>query len=115
MLLGPSGCEKSTLAKLLCALYPPASGQILINDQSIQSFDIRSVRKTIAYFPQSPCLFSGTILENMYLAKPDVIEDEINAAIHTSACYDLISQLAQGLHTQVGEQGGFCQVVNANA
>nr|WP_275064804.1 ATP-binding cassette domain-containing protein [Bartonella sp. ML70XJBT.G] len=106
MLLGPSGCGKSTLAKLLFALYPPASGQ-MINDQSIQNFDIRSVRKTIAYFPQSPCLFSGTILENMYLAKPDATEDEINAAIHASACYDLIAQLPQGLHTQVGEQGGF--------
>nr|WP_275064650.1 ATP-binding cassette domain-containing protein [Bartonella sp. MM73XJBT] len=107
MLLGPSGCGKSTLAKLLCALYPPASGQILINDQSIQNFDIRSVRQTIAYFPQSPCLFSGTILENMLLAKPDASENEINAALHASACYDLIAQLPQGLHPQVGEQGGF--------
>ncbi|WP_345095982.1 ABC transporter ATP-binding protein [Bartonella acomydis] len=107
MLLGPSGCGKSTLAKLLCALYSPTSGQILINDQSVQNFDIRSVRKTIAYFPQSPCLFSGTILENMYLAKPNASENEINAALHASACHDLIFQLPQGLHTQVGEQEGF--------
>lgn len=107
MLLGPSGCGKSTFAKILCSLYPPSSGKILLNNQSLQNFDIRSVRKTIAYFPQSPCLFSGTILENMLLAKPDATEDEIVAALHASACHDLISQLPQGLHTQVGEQGGF--------
>lgn len=87
----------------------------MLNNQSLQNFDIRSVRKTIAYFPQSPCLFSGTILENMLLAKPDATEDEIVAALHASACHDLISQLPQGLHTQVGEQGGFYQEVNANA
>ncbi|UNF45786.1 ATP-binding cassette domain-containing protein [Bartonella krasnovii] len=107
MLLGPSGCGKSTFAKLLCGLYPPTNGQILINNQSIQNFDIRSVRQTIGYFPQSPCLFSGTILENMLLAKPNASENEIVAALHASACHDLISQLPQGLHTQVGEQGGF--------
>lgn len=107
MLLGPSGCGKSTFAKLLCSLYPPTNGQILINNQSIQNFDIRSVRQTIGYFPQSPCLFSGTILENMLLAKPNASENEIVAALHASACHDLISQLPQGLHTQVGEQGGF--------
>ncbi|MET3589386.1 ABC-type multidrug transport system fused ATPase/permease subunit [Bartonella silvatica] len=107
MLLGPSSCGKSTLAKLLCSLYPPTSGQILINNQSPQNFDIRSVRETIAYFPQSPCLFSGTILENMLLAKPDATKDEINDALHASACCDLIAHLPQGLHTQVGEQGHF--------
>ncbi|WP_375695109.1 peptidase domain-containing ABC transporter [Bartonella sp. AC90GZZY] len=107
MLLGPSGCGKTTLAKLLCGLYPPTSGKILINAQPLQNFDVRSVRETIAYFPQNPCLFSGTILENMLLAKPDATKDEIDAALYISACHDLIAQLPLGLHTQVGEQGGF--------
>lgn len=97
MLLNPPGCGKTTFTKLLCALYLPSNGQILINNQSLQNFDIRSVHKTIAYFPQSSCLFSRTILENMLLAKPDATEDEIDAALHASTCHDLISQLPQGL------------------
>ncbi|EJF86780.1 ATP-binding cassette domain-containing protein [Bartonella rattimassiliensis] len=51
--------------------------------------------------------FFGTILENILLAKPDATKDEIDAALYASACHDLISQLPQGLYTQVGEQGGF--------
>ncbi|WP_254473879.1 ATP-binding cassette domain-containing protein [Bartonella sp. B1098] len=57
MLLGPSGCGKPTFAKLFYGLYPPTNEQILINNQSLQNFDIRSVRQTIAYFPKSPCFF----------------------------------------------------------
>lgn len=79
----------------------------MINAQPLQNFDVRSVRETIAYFPQNPCLFSGTILENMLLAKQDATKDEIDAALYVSACHDLIAQLPLGLHTQVGEQGGF--------
>ncbi|ETS14529.1 hypothetical protein Q649_01177 [Bartonella quintana JK 73] len=89
MLLSPSGCGKSTLAKIIYRLYSLASGQILINGQSLQNFDIHSMRKIIVYFPQKPCLFSGTILENRHLAKPDASNIEINAAFQESACHDL--------------------------
>ncbi|WP_280101293.1 ATP-binding cassette domain-containing protein [Bartonella rattimassiliensis] len=67
ILLGPLGCGKLTFAKLLCALYLPSNGKILLNNQSLQNFDIRSVRKTIAYFPQNPCLFSEPFLKIYFL------------------------------------------------
>ncbi|MBB4076714.1 ABC-type bacteriocin/lantibiotic exporter with double-glycine peptidase domain [Bartonella fuyuanensis] len=107
MFLGPPGYGKSTFAQLICSLYFLTSGQILINNQSLQNFDIRNIRKTIADFPQNPCLFSRTILENMLLAKSDATKDEISAALYVSGSHDLFSQLPLGLNTQVGEQSGF--------
>ncbi|WP_412059093.1 ATP-binding cassette domain-containing protein [Bartonella sp. DGB2] len=107
LLLGTSGCGKSTLAKLLCGLYPPESGKIFLNEQNIHDYDLRSVRQTIAYFSQTPCLFSGKIYDNMLLVKPDATEAEIDRAIKVSGRLELIAQLPNGIYTEVGEQGGF--------
>ncbi|WP_245262496.1 hypothetical protein [Bartonella koehlerae] len=59
--------------------------------------------KQLSIFLKVLVFISGTILENLYLAKTDTTEDEINAAIRASACHDLIAQLPQWLNTQVGE------------
>ncbi|UQS84282.1 peptide cleavage/export ABC transporter [Bombilactobacillus thymidiniphilus] len=66
-IVGRSGSGKSTLAKLLVHFFVPDTGQILLNQQDISKINPRSLRRLIAYIPQEPALFTGTIKENLLL------------------------------------------------
>ncbi|MDP9630339.1 UNVERIFIED_ORG: subfamily B ATP-binding cassette protein HlyB/CyaB [Ensifer adhaerens] len=106
IVVGGSGSGKSTLAKLLAGLYEPDSGAIGANGQDLRSCDPSSVRRVIAYLPQEPVLFSGTILENLLLAKPDATDEEVRKALVDSASDKVVAQLPDGVDTDVGERGG---------
>ncbi|TGQ52309.1 peptidase domain-containing ABC transporter [Mesorhizobium sp. M1C.F.Ca.ET.193.01.1.1] len=107
IIVGDSGCGKSTLAKLMSGLYAPDAGRIEANGQDLAVYDPQSVRQTIAYLPQEPVLFSGSILDNLLMAKPNATEDEIRKSLADSASELFIEQLADGIHTDVGERGGY--------
>ncbi|CEJ09885.1 Alpha-hemolysin translocation ATP-binding protein HlyB [bacterium YEK0313] len=106
LIIGDSGCGKSTFAKLLSGLYTPDRGGIDANGRRLADCDPLSVRRTIAYLPQEPVLFAGTILDNLMLAKPDASGAEIAKALVDSASDRFIAKLPQGLDTDVGEGGG---------
>ncbi len=105
LIIGDSGCGKSTLAKLLSGLYDPASGRVEANGQNLAELDPRSVRRAIAYLPQDASLFSGSVLENLLLAKPDASEQDIALALKASASDGFVSRLPKGIHSDVGEYG----------
>lgn len=107
LIVGDSGCGKSTLGKLIAGLYKPGSGWVIANGEDIQNFDPRSVRRQIAYLPQEAVLFSGTIRDNLLLAKPDATEEEIMKALQDSASDKVVARLPGGLDAHVGEDGGF--------
>lgn len=107
LIIGESGCGKSTLAKLICGLYAPDKGHVEANGRSLADHDPHSVRRAIAYLPQEPALFSGSILDNLLLVKPDATEEEIERALVDSASDCIIARLPQGIHTEVGERGGY--------
>lgn len=107
IIVGDSGCGKSTLAKLISGLYTPDRGCIEANGHNLADCDPRSVRRAIAYLPQEPALFSGSVLDNMLLAKPGATDKEINRALADSASELFVAQLPNGIHTDVGERGGF--------
>lgn len=105
LIIGDSGCGKSTLAKLLSGLYEPAVGQVEANGQNLADFDPRSVRRAIAYLPQDASLFSGSVLENLLLAKPDASDEDIRQALAASASDGFVGRLPKGIHSDVGEYG----------
>jgi subfamily B ATP-binding cassette protein HlyB/CyaB len=107
LIIGDSGCGKSTLAKLLVGLYEPVAGKVILAGSDISEFDPSSVRKRIAYVAQEPVLFAGSVLDNLLMSKPDATKKDIRAAIIDSASDRFLALLPDGLHTQVGERGGF--------
>ncbi|MBP2509808.1 Alpha-hemolysin translocation ATP-binding protein HlyB [compost metagenome] len=107
LIIGESGCGKSTLAKLISGLYLPKQGTIAANGYDLTDYNPHTVRRAIAYLPQEPVLFSGTILDNLLLAKADATEMEILQALSDSASDRLVAQLPDGIHTEVGERGSY--------
>lgn len=104
-LVGESGAGKSTLASLLLRFMEPASGAILVNDTSLALTDAREWRQHVAWVPQRPHLFHGTIAENIALGQPDASRLDIIAAAMAASAHEFVESLPQGYDTQVGEQG----------
>lgn len=102
--VGPSGGGKSTVASLLLRFYNPTSGSITINGVDISGMNVKSLRRRIGMVSQEPVLFSGTIAENIAYGKPHASRAEIIAAARRANC-NFISDLPDGLETQVGARG----------
>lgn len=102
---GPSGCGKTTLSKLLLALYPADAGEIRVCGNSYREMDNAEIRRQIAYVPQEPYLFGGSIRENLLVGKPDATEEEIVQAAKLAYAHDFIVRLENGYDTEVGERG----------
>jgi ATP-binding cassette, subfamily B, bacterial len=104
-IVGPSGAGKSTLFNLLLGFYKPESGDILLDDQSINDLPISEWRNAIAYVPQETFLFSGTIRENLLVVRPDITEKEMIEASINANIHDFIESLPGGYDTEIGERG----------
>jgi ATP-binding cassette subfamily C protein CydD len=103
--VGPTGAGKSTLAALLLDFISPTTGQILVNGVHLQSLRPCEWRQKVAWVPQSPYIFHGTIAENIRLARPDASMEEIVAAARQAELHDFVDSLSEGYETPVGERG----------
>lgn len=102
---GASGCGKTTLSKLLLGLYPLDEGTIIINGLDIKKCHLTALRKQIAYVPQEPYLFNGSIEENIRMGRPDATEEEIIKAAKQANAHEFIIHLSEGYQTNAGERG----------
>lgn len=105
LVVGPSGVGKSTFGRLASGIDVPNSGDVLLGDENIADYEPKSVRSQIAYVPQEPYLFSGTLRENLALGEETATEERIVWALRVAAADTLIAQLPLGLETDVGERG----------
>lgn len=105
VITGPSGIGKSTLLKLLLGVFQPDAGYLYLDlgDEKIRVD--RSTRRLFAYVPQGNLLLSGTLRENLTIAKPDASEEELRAAMYVSAVEEFLPQLPKGIDTVLGESG----------
>lgn len=90
---------------MLQRLYTPQQGQIYIDGMDLAIADPLSLRQSISLVLQESFLFSGSILENIRLSKPNASEREIIEASLLAGALDFIEQLPLGFNTQVGERG----------
>jgi ATP-binding cassette subfamily C protein CydD len=104
-LIGPSGSGKSTMADLLLGFLSPTEGEILVEDRSLQDCDLSSWRSNIAWVPQEPYLFQGTVIENIRLARPQSTLEEVQNAARLAQAESFISQLPHSYETLIGERG----------
>lgn len=103
-LVGPSGAGKSSLARLACGLYYPQKGVIKIMGIPVRG-NLSLVRSYIAYVPQTPYLFTGTIRENIAYGADNPDEEDIIRAARAANAHDFIMDLENGYDTRIGEQG----------
>ena len=104
-LVGPSGAGKSTIVQLIPRFFDPTSGRILIDGVDLRDLRLRDLRSYMAAVPQETQLFSGTIMENLLLAKPEATVAEVHAAAEAANAHDFIESFPSGYETIVGERG----------
>ena len=106
-LVGPNGCGKSTLARMLPRFFDPCRGGIFINDVNIAEVRKRDLRKKIAMVTQNAIMFDDTVLNNLKYGKRDASLDEVIAAAKKAKAHQFIeNKLKDGYQTVIGEGGG---------
>jgi len=104
-IVGRSGSGKSTLVKLLQGLYYPDSGSISIDGHNIEHISPHSLRSQLGVVPQECFLFSGTILENITLYRPEFPLEQVIEVAKLAEAHPFIQSLPLGYNTKVGERG----------
>ncbi|GAA2064728.1 thiol reductant ABC exporter subunit CydD [Streptomyces albiaxialis] len=95
-LTGPSGAGKTTLLRVLLGFTRPAEGRIRVGGTPLASLSPASWHEQIAWVPQHPYLFAGTVAENVRLARPDADEEAVRRALRDAALGDVSPSLALG-------------------
>lgn len=104
-LVGSSGSGKTTIIKLLLRMHDLTNGQILIDDQPINTVTMESLWQNISLVPQDPILFHRTLMENIRYGKPDATDEQVIEASKLAHCHDFITELSDKYNTYVGERG----------
>jgi ATP-binding cassette subfamily B protein len=104
-IVGPSGAGKTTIFSLLLRFYDVQSGKIRIDGVPIPQADITALRQRMAYVPQDPAVFAGTVAENIAYGSPHASEADIRRAAETALASSFIEALPLGYQTQLGERG----------
>ncbi len=104
-LVGHSGAGKTTILNLIPRFYDPKSGDIKIDNQSIYTKRLSSIRNEISLVSQETTLFDDTVLNNIKYANLDASESEIHEAAKLSYCNEFIENLPNKYNTFIGENG----------
>ena len=102
---GQTGSGKTTLIKLLLRFYDINEGQLLLDNNSIDSINIESLRSKIGLVNQEIFLFDGTIKENICYPNIDIDEKLLMEVSKNSQCSEFINKLPDGFETLIGERG----------
>ncbi|MCX4865826.1 thiol reductant ABC exporter subunit CydD [Streptomyces sp. NBC_00825] len=104
-LVGPSGVGKSTLLDVVLGFTAPDEGRVRIGGADLATLAPERWRERIAWVPQRPYLFAGTIAENVRLARPDADDSAVTAALRDAGAHDFVAELPDGARTLIGEDG----------
>jgi ATP-binding cassette subfamily B protein len=105
-LVGHTGSGKSSIINLAGKFYLATAGQVRIDGRDIKSITSHSLHRQMGMVQQQNLLFTGSVLENIRIARPEATEAEVREAARQLDCLDLLEALPQGLATEVGERGG---------
>ena len=105
-IIGPSGSGKTTLLDLIIGLLQPDSGALLVDAAPLRELDMHSWRRTIGYVPQETVLLHDSVFSNVALGDPETNETDVILALREAGAWTFVEQLAEGIHSFVGERGG---------
>lgn len=108
--VGKTGSGKTTLMNLLNRFIDPTEGQILIGSEqmgwtNIKDLSLFELRHWVQIIPQENFFFSGTLADNLRVAKQDATEQEMKEALHLASASELLQRLDNGLDTLIGDKG----------
>ncbi|MFF7719840.1 thiol reductant ABC exporter subunit CydD [Streptomyces luteogriseus] len=104
-LVGPSGAGKSTLLSVLLGFVRPAEGRVRAGEVDLADADLQQWRSRVAWVPQRPHLYAGTIAENVRLARPGADDDAVRRALRDAGAMEFVDALPEGVGTVLGEDG----------
>ncbi|MFF7439982.1 thiol reductant ABC exporter subunit CydD [Streptomyces sp. NPDC008122] len=105
-LVGPSGAGKSTLLDVVLGFaVPEEGGSVRVGGVDLGSLDLEEWRSRIAWVPQRPYLFAGTVAENVRLARPDASDSAVREALRDAGADGFVAGLPRGIETVLGEDG----------
>lgn len=104
-LVGPSGAGKSTVLNLLLGFAQPDAGRILVNGRALAELDPAGWLRHLAWVPQNPRLFHGTVRENIALGQTSIDDEAVRRAAKQALADEFIATLPEGYDTVVGEAG----------
>jgi len=104
--IGPSGAGKTTLAKVLVGIWPPAAGKVRLDGAALDQWPLDTLGKHIGYLAQDVGLFSGTVAENIARMSPEPDDSKVVEAAMRAGAHELLLSLPQGYNTEIGAEGG---------
>ena len=104
-LVGPTGSGKTTVIRLLCRLYEPQRGRILLDGQDIRTLPLQELRRQLGVVLQDTFLFSGTVADNLRLDRP-LDDQKLQEVCRDLGLDPLLGRLPEGLDTELRERGG---------
>ncbi len=104
-LVGPSGAGKTTLTQLLLGFLAPERGRILVDDTDLRDLARDAWMARVAWLPQRPTLFHGSVLDNIRLARPEASLAQVHRAVEQAGASELVAKLPQGYETMLGDRG----------
>ncbi|NVK75449.1 MAG: ABC transporter ATP-binding protein [Oceanospirillaceae bacterium] len=102
---GPSGSGKSTLLELLMRFDDPDEGTISVGNIKLKEMSYEELAHLIAYVPQDPIVFTGSLADNIRIGKPKANDQEIERAARLASLDSIIDRSPEGIHQSVGQQG----------
>lgn len=103
---GENGAGKTSMLKLIKGLYRPQSGAVRVDGFDIRQLDAADLRRQIAYVPQQPDFFNGTIAENLRIGNPLASLSDMEKALAMADAWDQVSALERGVDTPIARHGG---------
>ena len=104
-IIGGTGSSKSTLVQLIPRLYDTLSGSVLVGGRDVKTYDLETLRESVAMVLQKNVLFSGTIKDNLRWGNPEATDEQIEAACKTACAHDFIMSFPKGYETELGQGG----------
>ncbi len=109
-LVGHTGSGKSSIVNLVAKFYLPTTGELRLDGREIRTITSQSLHRQMGTVQQQNFLFSGTVLDNIRVAKPEASDADVRAAAAQLDCLDVLEALPHGLLTEVGERGAALSV-----
>ena len=104
-LVGPTGCGKSTVARLAARFYDAGGGTVRLDGHDVRDLDLESLRRNVVVAFDEPFLFSVPLRDNIAFGRPDAPLDEVVRAARIAQIHDTVAGLPEGYDTVVGERG----------